>query len=101
MAGLFSLPDCPNINICYSYFYQVNSLLFCNFFFGPDLRDDKQFFIDHPGAVPISTAQVKNFIILADSSILLSLQFFSTNSVIFYFYFLILGTIFLFQGRGA
>ncbi|CAN1757813.1 Rac-like GTP-binding protein ARAC1 [Linum perenne] len=23
-----------------------------------DLRDDKQFFIDHPGAVPISTAQV-------------------------------------------
>ncbi|KAG7015826.1 Rac-like GTP-binding protein 7, partial [Cucurbita argyrosperma subsp. argyrosperma] len=22
-----------------------------------DLRDDKQFFIDHPGAVPISTAQ--------------------------------------------
>ncbi|EOX90797.1 RAC-like GTP binding protein 5 isoform 3, partial [Theobroma cacao] len=26
-----------------------------------DLRDDKQFFIDHPGAVPISTAQVKIF----------------------------------------
>lgn len=25
----------------------------------PDLRDDKQFFIDHPGAVPISSAQVK------------------------------------------
>ena len=24
-----------------------------------DLRDDKQFFIDHPGAVPITTAQVK------------------------------------------
>lgn len=23
-----------------------------------DLRDDKQFFIDHPGAFPISTAQV-------------------------------------------
>ncbi|KAG2662810.1 hypothetical protein PVAP13_1KG557900 [Panicum virgatum] len=23
-----------------------------------DLRDDKQFFVDHPGAVPISTAQV-------------------------------------------
>lgn len=23
-----------------------------------DLRDDKQFFIDHPGAVPITTAQV-------------------------------------------
>jgi hypothetical protein len=22
-----------------------------------DLRDDKQFFVDHPGAVPISTAQ--------------------------------------------
>lgn len=25
-----------------------------------DLRDDKQFFIDHPGAVPISTAQVND-----------------------------------------
>ncbi|CAI0461627.1 unnamed protein product [Linum tenue] len=25
-----------------------------------DLRDDKQFFIDHPGAVPISTAQASN-----------------------------------------
>ena len=24
-----------------------------------DLRDDKQFFIDHPGAVPITTAQVE------------------------------------------
>jgi Ras-related C3 botulinum toxin substrate 1 len=24
-----------------------------------DLRDDKQFFVDHPGAVPISTAQVR------------------------------------------
>jgi hypothetical protein len=23
-----------------------------------DLRDDKQFFMDHPGAVPIPTAQV-------------------------------------------
>lgn len=23
-----------------------------------DLRDDQQFFIDHPGAVPITTAQV-------------------------------------------
>jgi len=28
-------------------------LCFCS----PDLRDDKQFFIDHPGAVPITTAQ--------------------------------------------
>lgn len=27
-----------------------------------DLRDDKQFFVDHPGAVPITTAQVKNII---------------------------------------
>lgn len=25
-----------------------------------DLRDDKQFFIDHPGAVPITTNQVGN-----------------------------------------
>ena len=28
-----------------------------------DLRDDKQFFIDHPGAVPITTAQVGNKIL--------------------------------------
>ena len=26
-----------------------------------DLRDDKQFFIDHPGAVPITTNQVVDF----------------------------------------
>lgn len=26
--------------------------------FFPDLRDDEQFFADHPGAVPISTQQV-------------------------------------------
>lgn len=24
-----------------------------------DLRDDKHFFMDHPGAVPITTAQVR------------------------------------------
>lgn len=24
-----------------------------------DLRDDKRFFVDHPGAVPITTAQVR------------------------------------------
>jgi len=24
-----------------------------------DLRDDKHFFVDHPGAVPITTAQVR------------------------------------------
>ena len=24
-----------------------------------DLRDDKQFFVDHPGAVPITSAQVR------------------------------------------
>ncbi|CAN1342013.1 Rac-like GTP-binding protein ARAC6 [Linum perenne] len=28
-----------------------------------DLRDDKQFFIDHPGAVPISTTQVSDTIV--------------------------------------
>lgn len=27
-----------------------------------DLREDKQFFMDHPGAVPITTAQVRNAI---------------------------------------
>ncbi|PKA60774.1 Rac-like GTP-binding protein RAC1 [Apostasia shenzhenica] len=32
--------------------------VYFNFLFMlPDLRDDNQFFIDHPGAVPISTAQ--------------------------------------------
>ena len=30
----------------------------------PDLRDDKQFCIDHPGAVPISTDQVKIFVLV-------------------------------------
>jgi len=30
-----------------------------------DLRDDKQFFMDHPGAVPITTAQVYAFIFSA------------------------------------
>ena len=29
-----------------------------NFSLSVDLRDDKQFFSDHPGAVPITTAQV-------------------------------------------
>lgn len=28
-----------------------------------DLRDDKQFFVDHPGAVPITAAQVKSLIV--------------------------------------
>jgi len=27
-----------------------------------DLREDKQFFMDHPGAVPITTAQVQSTI---------------------------------------
>lgn len=31
-------------------------------FYELDLRDDKQFFIDHPGAVPISTAQVNDYL---------------------------------------
>lgn len=34
-------------------YYLRLSLCLCS----PDLRDDKQFFIDHPGAVPITTAQ--------------------------------------------
>lgn len=29
-----------------------------------DLRDDNQFFIDHPGAVPITTAQVYFFLLI-------------------------------------
>lgn len=53
----------------------------------PDLRDDKQFFIDHPGAVPISTAQVKTITsyVLTDCSIVLPFRFISTNSVLFCF----------------
>lgn len=39
--------DCPGLFITDIDFYEV------------DLRDDQQFFIDHPGAVPISTVQVK------------------------------------------
>lgn len=30
--------------------------------FSADLREDKQFFMDHPGAVPITTAQVRSTI---------------------------------------
>lgn len=44
-----------------SHFYYLWLVEFLPCFFcpnEPDLRDDKQFFIDHPGAVPISTAQV-------------------------------------------
>lgn len=33
-----------------------------------DLRDDKQFFAEHPGAVPISTAQVPFLILLSCGS---------------------------------
>lgn len=40
-------------------FYQDTSyFLFLKTSNEADLRDDKQFFIDHPGAVPITTAQV-------------------------------------------
>lgn len=33
-----------------------------------DLRDDKQFFAEHPGAVPISTAQVPFLILFSCDS---------------------------------
>jgi len=45
--------------------------MFCVSSYMPDLRDDKQFFIDHPGAVPITTAQV-NRIFLWNVSIYLA-----------------------------
>jgi len=38
------------LQAAHSYIALLNSLT--------DLRDDKQFFVDHPGAVPITTAQV-------------------------------------------
>lgn len=54
---------------CYRTFMsQLFQVLLSPFFFHSertiptlnlDLRDDKQFFIDHPGAVPITTAQVR------------------------------------------
>lgn len=44
-----------------------------------DLREDKQFFIDHPGAVPISAAQVKHDVlnIITDLILNLHLEFFA------------------------
>jgi Ras-related C3 botulinum toxin substrate 1 len=43
-------------------FLKANIYFFNNYVHFPfvDLREDKQFFVDHPGAVPINTAQVKN-----------------------------------------
>lgn len=40
----------------------------------PDLREDKQFFADHPGAVPISTQQVYCLVYVWFDSLLLSIQ---------------------------
>lgn len=37
-----------------------------------DLRDDKQYFVEHPGAVPISTAQVPVLIFFCGDRFLLS-----------------------------
>jgi len=36
----------------------LQNLIVKSLVFAADLRDDKQFFIDHPGAVPITTNQV-------------------------------------------
>lgn len=53
----------------------------------PDLRDDKQFFIDHPGAVPITTAQVKNYAshVVTDCAINFSFEFFFFFVLLKYF----------------
>lgn len=37
-----------------------------NVFLQTDLREDKQFFMDHPGAVPIPTAQVNTALLQID-----------------------------------
>lgn len=58
---------CKNFNelfgCCNSRSFASSESLVLAFFiiqpwFVTDLRDDKQFFIDHPGAVPITTVQV-------------------------------------------
>lgn len=41
-----------------SFIRTLLTFFFLKTFIEADLRDDKQFFIDHPGAVPITTAQV-------------------------------------------
>lgn len=59
--GVFLLLRNASISVflCIIVVNLIPSLLF---FYHPfvfiDLRDDKQFFVDHPGAVPITTAQV-------------------------------------------
>lgn len=45
--------------VCKSIFvFSCRSVYVTVSYFLPDLREDKQFFVDHPGAVPITTAQV-------------------------------------------
>lgn len=36
----------------------MDPLFTCRIKFGADLREDEQYFLDHPGATPITTAQV-------------------------------------------
>jgi len=56
----FSWDILQNIHqLVFFFFKKKLSLTFFLVFNELDLRDDKQFFIDHPGAVPITTAQVK------------------------------------------
>lgn len=46
---------------CFDWCHQPCMISFFYFqLYFLDLRDDKQFFVDHPGAVPITTAQVKS-----------------------------------------
>lgn len=56
-----SMPHQVSLINFYILFFDIKVILvlICTL----DLRDDKQFFIDHPGAVPITTAQVGNKIL--------------------------------------
>ena len=46
-------------------FFLLHEMFSCFLLFmAADLRDDQQFVVDHPGAVPISTAQVHIYTLL-------------------------------------
>lgn len=61
--------------MCLSAHSSVNFLFFM-FRNEPDLRDDEQYLTDHPGAVPITTAQVNVIQLLYYSFFLLHMDFY-------------------------
>ena len=53
------VPVYLNLSVSLTISISLFVYLCLNLIFSADLRDDKQFFIDHPGAMPITTAQVR------------------------------------------